>query len=75
MQRRILIVDDHDDLASDLRAAFSQMQHRVTTLESRDDAVNRKDLGDYDVLIIDLDDVDEDCKPVTRNGSPEETKS
>ncbi|MDQ4122718.1 MAG: ATP-binding protein [Acidobacteriota bacterium] len=74
MQRRILIVDDHDDLAGDLRAAFTQMQHSVTTLESRDEAVHQENLADYDVLIIDLDDVDEDCRPVKRNGSSAENE-
>jgi serine/threonine-protein kinase RsbW len=74
MQRRILIVDDHDDLAGDLRTAFNQMQHSVTTLESRDEALLQEDLADYDVLIIDLDDVDEDWRPLARNGNgaPEE---
>lgn len=66
MQRRILIVDDHDDLASDLRIAFGEMQHQVTTLESRGDALNQDNLEDYDVLIFDLDDVDENCRPKDR---------
>lgn len=68
MQRRILIIDDHDDLASDLRPQFAENGYDVTTLESRDDALDHGDLSNYDVLIIDLDDVDENCQPVRRNG-------
>jgi serine/threonine-protein kinase RsbW len=69
MQRRILIVDDHDDLAGDLRSAFTEMRHSVTTLESRDEAILQEDLAEFDVLIVDLDDVDEDCRPLARNGA------
>lgn len=69
MQRRILIVDDHDDLAGELRAAFTEMQHRVTTFHSRDEAIHQANPADYDVLIVDLDDVDENFHPVSRNGA------
>ncbi|HZH34806.1 MAG TPA: ATP-binding protein [Pyrinomonadaceae bacterium] len=68
MQRQILIVDDHDDLASDLRVAFDKFGYSVTTLETRNEALDFCDLNDFDVLIIDLDDVDENCQPVKRNG-------
>jgi serine/threonine-protein kinase RsbW len=69
MQRQILIVDDHDDLASDLREVFGKTGYAVTTLETRDEALDlSRGFDDFDVLIIDLDDVDESCRPVKRNG-------
>jgi serine/threonine-protein kinase RsbW len=72
MQRRILIVDDHDDLASDLREVFGKTGYEVTTLESRADVLDHDDLNRYDVLIFDLDDVDENGQPIVRNGQPGE---
>lgn len=75
MQRRILILDDHDDLATDLRAAFGEMGHSVTTLETRDEAVNFDGVTDFDVFIIDLDDVDENCQPVHRNADAVEAET
>ncbi len=69
MQRQILIVDDHDDLASDLLTAFKAQGHQVKMLESRNEAVNYGGLDKFDVLIIDLDDVDEECQPIKRNGN------
>ena len=38
MQRKILIVDDHDDLASALQKAFEEIGHYVKTIESRSEA-------------------------------------
>lgn len=57
MRRQILIVDDHDDLASDLRDAFSKSGHETKTLETRSEAVSLRDLNDYDLIIVDLDSV------------------
>ncbi|HQU83065.1 MAG TPA: ATP-binding protein [Pyrinomonadaceae bacterium] len=55
MQRRILIVDDHDDLSSALSEVFSKTGYFVKTTENRDDAVRLDLSGDYDVVISDLD--------------------
>lgn len=55
MQRRILIVDDHDDLASALSEVFSKTGYFVKTTESRDEAVRLDETHDYDIVITDLD--------------------
>lgn len=55
MHRRILIVDDHDDLASALAEVFVSQQHEVKILERRSDAVALDSLEDFDLVITDLD--------------------
>lgn len=67
MQRQILIVDDHDDLASDLREVFGKTGYGVRTLETRTAAVDLCNLTDYDLIVIDLDDVDENLAPIHRS--------
>lgn len=64
MHRRILIIDDHDDLASALFEAFSHSGHEVRIVENRDDALAVEDIDKYDLVITDLD-VD------SRAGKPE----
>lgn len=66
MQRQILIVDDHDDLATPLCQVFNQTGYSVTTLESRSQAVDLCSLDAFDLVVVDLDDVDESGKPVNR---------
>jgi serine/threonine-protein kinase RsbW len=55
MQRRILIIDDHDDLAGALKKAFSEAGHVVTVFHDRVDAIEAGGLDDHDVVITDLD--------------------
>jgi serine/threonine-protein kinase RsbW len=55
MQRRILIVDDQDDLSSALSAVFSKSGYFVKTTESRDEAVELDETGSFDIVITDLD--------------------
>jgi serine/threonine-protein kinase RsbW len=55
MQRRILIVDDHDDLSSALKEVFNNTGYFVKTTESRDEAIKLDETHDYDVVITDLD--------------------
>ena len=55
MQRRILIIDDHDDLASALEEVFAAMGHSVALLESRADALESSDFDQFDLVITDLD--------------------
>ena len=55
MQRRILIVDDHDDLATALSDVFSKTGYLVKVTESRDEAVRLDEMNDYDIVITDLD--------------------
>lgn len=56
MQRRILIIDDHDDLATSLRDVFDKAGHSVEVVTSRDGALEVPDLDSYDLVITDLDD-------------------
>jgi serine/threonine-protein kinase RsbW len=55
MRRRILIIDDHDDLATALQETFSRAGHEVITVASREAALVGHDLDSYDVVITDLD--------------------
>ena len=55
MHRRILIVDDHDDLASALAEVFVSQHHEVKAVERRSEAVAIGHLEDFDLVITDLD--------------------
>lgn len=56
MQRKILIIDDYDDLASSLSGVFNAAGHRVETVDNRDEAIEDKVLESYDIVITDLSD-------------------
>lgn len=55
MHRRILIIDDHDDLASSLQAAFSVDGHETEILKNRADALAVDNIEGFDLVITDLD--------------------
>ncbi len=55
MQRRILIIDDHDDLASSLQEVFAHVGHDVQVLGDRASIVSIGDITSYDLVITDLD--------------------
>jgi serine/threonine-protein kinase RsbW len=55
MQRRILIIDDHDDLATALDEVFTHTGHQVDIVENRREAMAVEDIEGYDVVITDLD--------------------
>jgi serine/threonine-protein kinase RsbW len=55
MQRRILIIDDHDDLASATEEMFVGLGHSVDIVDNREDALKIEDIEDYDLVITDLD--------------------
>jgi serine/threonine-protein kinase RsbW len=55
MQRKILIVDDHDDLKTALTEVFSKLGFVVESTESRDEAVKIDKAEDFDLVISDLD--------------------
>ncbi len=55
MQRRILIIDDHDDLATSLEEVFSHVGHEVAIVEDRSTAIELPDIEAYDMVITDLD--------------------
>jgi len=55
MQKKILIVDDHDDLSTALTDEFSRLGHLVEIRESRDEAVELIEDKNFDLIISDLD--------------------
>ncbi len=57
MSKRILIIDDYDDLATALSEQFRKQGHHVTIVTDRDDAVRIAKAGDFEVIIADLDGV------------------
>ncbi|HEV7700779.1 MAG TPA: ATP-binding protein [Pyrinomonadaceae bacterium] len=70
MQRNILIIDDHDDLATALAEVFAAAGHQVKVLEKRADAVAMGHLDEFDLVISDLDvrpetasETDTECLP------------
>lgn len=67
MQRRILIIDDHDDLATALDEVFAHTGHSVTVVENREDALSICDFDSFDLVITDLDLRPDD--PACENGA------
>ncbi|MEP6788250.1 MAG: ATP-binding protein, partial [Acidobacteriota bacterium] len=55
MQRKILIIDDHDDLATALEEVFSHIGHEVKVIEERSEALGLENLDTFDLVITDLD--------------------
>ncbi len=55
MQRKILIIDDYDDLATSLRDVFDAAGHEVDIVASRDHALEVENLDGFDLVITDLD--------------------
>lgn len=55
MKRRILIIDDHDDLATALDEVFTHTGHDVKVVENRRDALSIPHIEDFDIVITDLD--------------------
>ncbi len=55
MRKKILIVDDHDDLTTALSAEFSRDGHFVKCCENRSDAVECIKVENFDLIITDLD--------------------
>lgn len=68
MQRQILIIDDHDDLASALKEAFEKLGHYVKCLETRDEAVSLGNIDRFDLVITDLD-AENTKSPTNHNGN------
>ncbi|HEX8143620.1 MAG TPA: ATP-binding protein [Pyrinomonadaceae bacterium] len=58
-KRRILIVDDNDELRAVLEEALRELGHEVVAIGDRADAIERDDLEEFDLIISDLTD-DED---------------
>ncbi|CAN5441523.1 ATP-binding protein [soil metagenome] len=55
MQKKILIVDDHDDLKTVLTEVFSKIGYSVKSTESRQEAVELDKSNEFDLVITDLD--------------------
>lgn len=55
MQRKILIIDDHDDLATSLEEVFVATGHEVRVVETRKEALEIRDIEGYDLVVTDLD--------------------
>jgi serine/threonine-protein kinase RsbW len=55
MQKKILIVDDHDDLSTVLMREFSELGHLIKVAETRDEAVAFIEDENFDLIITDLD--------------------
>jgi serine/threonine-protein kinase RsbW len=74
-KRRILIVDDNDELRAILENALGTLGHEAVVTGDRDEALSRNDLDQFDVIISDL---TEDApssdqpgdKPESSNGDP-----
>ncbi len=54
MHRKILIIDDHDDLATALDEVFSHLGHTVKVVDNRDEALSLGNLENYDLVLTDL---------------------
>jgi len=64
-KRRILIVDNNDDLRAILEDALGLLGHEAVVTGDRDEALNRDDLDQFDLIISDL---TEDAQTDQSNG-------
>src|ERR1051325_9388608 len=55
-KRRILIVDDNDELRAVLEQALLELGHDVVATGNRQEALAREDLDEFDLIISDLTD-------------------
>lgn len=55
MERNILIIDDHDDMATSLEEVFAASGHAVRVVGNREDALAIDDIERYDLVVTDLD--------------------
>lgn len=67
MKRRILIIDDNDDLATSLDEVFAHFGHMVQIVETREAALDIDDIEKFDIVITDLD-VDSTYCESAKNG-------
>lgn len=68
MQREILIIDDHNDLAEALEEVFSHLGHQVKIVTSRSEALAIRNIENFDLVITDLD-VDCSSADLSLNGA------
>lgn len=55
MQKKILIIDDHDDLETLLTDEFGQKGHFIKSIENRDEAIDLLVTESFDLIVTDLD--------------------
>lgn len=55
MQKKILIVDDHDDLETLLTDEFVKKGHLIKSVEARDEAITLLESEAFDLIVTDLD--------------------
>jgi serine/threonine-protein kinase RsbW len=58
MQRRILIIDDHEDLVTALKYKLGEKGHQITYARDRTGACALGDLKSFDLIVIDLENVE-----------------
>lgn len=68
MQKKILIVDDHDDLETLLTDEFVKKGHVIKSVEARDEAIHLLEAETFDLIVTDLD--GEHLRP-SKNGDGE----
>ncbi|MDQ2921949.1 MAG: ATP-binding protein [Acidobacteriota bacterium] len=66
-KRRILIVDNNDELRTILEDALGSLGHEAVVTGDRDEALNREDLDQFDLIISDL---TEDAQSVDESSGP-----
>ena len=70
-KRRILIVDNNDELRAILEEALGSLGHEAVVTGDRDEALNRSDLDQFDLIISDLtEEVQTADEPKSPNGHP-----
>lgn len=55
MQKKILIIDDHDDLETLLTDEFGKRGHIIKSTEDRDEAIDLLESEKFDLIVTDLD--------------------
>ena len=72
-KRRVLIVDNHDELRAILERTLSSLGHEAVVTGDRDEALSRNDLDRFDLIISDLTDEGEanDLPDSQSNGKPD----
>ena len=69
MQKKILILDDHDDLKTLLTDEFAKRDYQILSTEDRSEAVDLINSEDFDLIITDL---DGEHLIATKNGNDQE---
>ena len=68
MQRKILIIDDHDDMATSLEEVLTATGNVVRVVDNRDEAFAVDDIEQFDVVVTDLDVVPRAVEAAGTNG-------